>query len=543
MEAQSLPRTGRLFLPRNPRVLAAFSDERLVEQVRRGNEAAFEAVYDRHHRGILSFCRHMLASVEEAEDAVQQTFISAYGSLRDDSRDIRLKPWLYTIARNRCLSTLRARQERPAELEDIPTAGLAEEVQHRTDLRELLSDLRELPEDQRAALVLSEIGDLSHAEVGAVVGCEPPKVKSLVFQARSSLIETRNAREIPCQEIREQLATATGGVLRRGPLRRHLKACEGCAEFAEQVKHQRRALALILPVVPTLALKKSALASLFTGGGGAGGAAIGGGGAVSLAGSGIALKAVTVAAITGAAVGGGLLINEHSSSRIADAAGGQQAAAAPVIKGTLTATGPGAASQTHTIANRTASKPHATVLAKAPSGGAKSGGDGGNGGNGSHSTRGLHKDRPHANGGRRSGRGRAPSKGGSDRGGRHSSGGGNHSGGSTGAPAAGNGTPAATVPPASTGNGGSRHGNHGNHGNGNRGHHAHDQHPQDVNGVHVPSGHAPAPAPAPAPPATGEGNGGKHGSKDDDQADGRHGGDDHRRLIPALPAPPAPPAS
>src|SRR3954449_6187 len=99
MEAQVLPRTGRLFLPRSPQVLAAFSDERLVEQVRRGNEAAFEAIYDRHHSGILSFCRHMLASPHEGEDAVQQTFVSAFDAIRADARDIRLKPWLYRIAR------------------------------------------------------------------------------------------------------------------------------------------------------------------------------------------------------------------------------------------------------------------------------------------------------------------------------------------------------------------------------------------------------------------------------------------------------------
>src|SRR3954452_16685779 len=276
MEAQVLPRTGRLFLPRSPKVLAAFSDEKLVEQVRRGNEAAFEVVYDRHHRGILSFCRHMLGSADEAEDAVQQTFISAYDALQADQRDIRLKAWLYTIARNRCLSILRARREQPAELDELPVAGLSEEVQQRADLRELLGDVHDLPVDQRAALVLSEVGDLSHAEVGAIVGCEVAKVKSLVFQARSSLIESRKAREIPCHEIREQLATATGGVLRRGPLRRHLRSCEGCAEFRDEVARQRRALAAALPVVPTIGLKTSLLASIGFGGGG-GGAAIGGG--------------------------------------------------------------------------------------------------------------------------------------------------------------------------------------------------------------------------------------------------------------------------
>ncbi|HEY0632542.1 MAG TPA: RNA polymerase sigma factor [Thermoleophilaceae bacterium] len=365
MEAQVLPRTGRLFLPRSRKVLAAFSDERLVEQVRRGNDDAFEAIYDRHHRAILSFCRHMLASPDEAEDAVQQTFISAFGAMRADARDIRLKPWLFTIARNRCLSILRARREQPAELDDVPTAGLADEVQHRSDLRELLEDLRRLPVDQRAALVLSEVGDLSHAEVGAVVGCEVAKVKSLVFQARSSLIETRRARDVPCSEIREQLATATGGALRRGPLRRHLRACQGCAEFRDDVMRQRRALAALLPVVPTLGLKKCALAAIGTGGGGAGGTAagVGGGGIASLASSGAAVKVAAAVVTAGVAVGGGLVLGHGAPAPAAEAAGGQpgggQAWPAPPA-----GTGPGP--RVHLVARRAVAhrRAHAHAQAK-----------------------------------------------------------------------------------------------------------------------------------------------------------------------------------
>src|SRR3954453_1181172 len=182
MEAQSVPRSGGLALPRSPRLLAPLGDDRLVEQVRRGNDAAFEAIFDRYHRGVLAFCRHMLASTEEAEDAVQHTFVQAYNAIRAGGRDLKLKPWLYAIARNRCISILRARREEAAELHDVPTAGLSEAVQQRSQLRELLADIRRLPVDQRAALVLSEVGDLSHGDIAAVVECPVSKVKSLVFQ-------------------------------------------------------------------------------------------------------------------------------------------------------------------------------------------------------------------------------------------------------------------------------------------------------------------------------------------------------------------------
>ena len=87
-------------------LLRLASDERLVEQVRAGSESAFEVIFDRHHRPLLTFCRHMLGSHEEAEDAVQHTLSAAFRDLRRSDKTIELKPWLYTIARNRCLTLL-----------------------------------------------------------------------------------------------------------------------------------------------------------------------------------------------------------------------------------------------------------------------------------------------------------------------------------------------------------------------------------------------------------------------------------------------------
>src|SRR5215210_3837784 len=242
--------------PRSAILLRVASDERLVGHVRAGSEAAFEVLYDRHHRGILGFCRHMLGSVDEAEDVLQHTFMAAYRDLVGSDKAIQLRPWLYTIARNRCYTILRARRERPlGEADEVPTENLSSEVERRQDLRDLLSDLSRLPEDQRAALVLAELGAVSHDEIGAVLDVPREKVKALVFQARTSLIASRKARETPCLEIREQLASLHGGALRRTTLRRHLRECPGCREFQGEVGMQRRALAVVLPVLPTLGLK------------------------------------------------------------------------------------------------------------------------------------------------------------------------------------------------------------------------------------------------------------------------------------------------
>jgi RNA polymerase sigma factor (sigma-70 family) len=128
------------------RLLALASDDTLVEQIRRGNEAAFSVAFERHVAGLLGFCRHMVGSREEAEDVVQHAFAAAFRDLAGPSeRELALKPWLYAIARNRCLSVLRSRPEQAVLDFDLPTDGLSEQVERRAELRGLLRDLRDLP--------------------------------------------------------------------------------------------------------------------------------------------------------------------------------------------------------------------------------------------------------------------------------------------------------------------------------------------------------------------------------------------------------------
>jgi RNA polymerase sigma factor (sigma-70 family) len=294
---------------RSKRLLALAGDDRLVEQMRRGNEAAFEVAFERHGAGILGFSRHMLGSPEEAEDVVQHTFAAAYRDLqRRGGRSIALKPWLYTIARNRCLSLLRARREEAAELHDVPTEGLSEQVERRAELRELLADVRELPEEPRAALLLAEAAGMSHAEVASVLGCETGAVKGLVFRARTGLIERRSARETPCIEIREQLATLRGGALRRNELRHHLRHCPGCTAYREEVRRQRQMMAVAFPVVPSMGLKSSVLGAVGISGGAAGGGAVAGS---------IGSAAIAKVAIAGVVAGGGVVATDAVVERAA----------------------------------------------------------------------------------------------------------------------------------------------------------------------------------------------------------------------------------
>jgi RNA polymerase sigma factor (sigma-70 family) len=322
--------------PARRRRLLRVSDDRLVARVRAGEDAAFEIIYDRYYRGLLAFCGQMLGSRHEAEDALQHSFASAYRALRSGTGDIDLRPWLYTIARNRCLSVLRARRAQ-VSVEGIPAdagpfEGMSAQVQRRADLRDLVEELQRLPDDQRAALVLFELGDESHEQIAAVLGVRREKVKALVFQAREALTRARAAREAPCVEIREQLANLAGRVPRRSMVRSHIDRCPGCAEFESDVRRQRAALAAILPFAPTVGLKSSVL-----------GFALGGGGAAALGGAGAGGGATVAAggAFAAAGAGGGGAAGTAGATVAAGALG--TAGAATVATGLATGGGAGLA--------------------------------------------------------------------------------------------------------------------------------------------------------------------------------------------------------
>lgn len=301
------------------------------------DERAFELLYERHHRPLLSFCRHMLGNQEEGEDALQQTFMRALRALRAGQRPGHTRGWLYAIARNCCRDLLLARRDAPsAELDELPsTGGLADVVQARTDLRHLLADVARLPDDQRAALVLAELGDLSQDQIGEVLGVRRERVKSLVYQARHTLIAERAARSESCADIRAELSLAHGPQLRRGRLKRHLRVCDGCRAFHREVGTQHAAFALLLPVVAGEALHGKVLGTALAaakgatalGGAAAGASALasagtgaGAGTGLSAAGSGVTVagmatkatlaKLGVVALVAGAATGGVVAVDD-----------------------------------------------------------------------------------------------------------------------------------------------------------------------------------------------------------------------------------------
>jgi RNA polymerase sigma factor (sigma-70 family) len=243
------------------------SDERLIAMTRRGQHAAFEVLFSRYQSRLLAFCRHMLSSREDAEDVLQEVFTAAFNAVLADEREINVRPWLYRIARNRSLNHLRRASAIGVDSMDVHYAdnGLStgERVLKRESFRQLLGDVKELPETQRTALLLREIDALSYEQIADAMETTVPSVKSLLVRARISLAEAAEARQLSCEEVRMQLGEMAEGLAKLGaPARRHVRGCERCRSFKKQLKENNHALAAILPVGPLLLAKKLLLTKL-----------------------------------------------------------------------------------------------------------------------------------------------------------------------------------------------------------------------------------------------------------------------------------------
>src|SRR6476469_5053425 len=180
------------------------SDERLVALTRRGQHAAFEVLCSRYQSRLLSFCRHMLSSREDAEDVLQEVFAASFNAVLADEREINVRPWLYRIARNRSLNHLRRASAVGVDSMYVHFAdhgiSTGDKVLRRESFQELIADVQELPETQRTALLLREIDALSYEQIAQAMETTVPSVKSLLVRARISLAEAAEARQLSCDQ-------------------------------------------------------------------------------------------------------------------------------------------------------------------------------------------------------------------------------------------------------------------------------------------------------------------------------------------------------
>ncbi len=304
MEASAVHATGLARLPLGGSLLRLRSDEQLLALFRGGHDEAFRVLHDRYRQRLFAYVRQMLSAStrQDAEDVLQDVFVRAYGALRNDNREMNVRAWLYRVAHNRCIDHLRRPVPPPAEIFEVsrkPLHDPVEEAQRRDDLRQLVHDVGNLPEQQRSALLMREMDGMTYVDLADALDVTVPAVKSLLVRARVGLVEAAEARDADCTEIRADLMRSYDrGVKASGRARKHMKTCDACAEYRGALRGMKRSFAALTPI----GFAPFALAAKIIGvGSGAGGAAAGG----AAAGGGVAACKVAAVVCTAAIATGG----------------------------------------------------------------------------------------------------------------------------------------------------------------------------------------------------------------------------------------------
>ncbi|MGW8887453.1 RNA polymerase sigma factor [Streptomyces sp. NPDC055749] len=170
-------------------------DALLAVRAGEGDEVAFEALVRRHGPNLLGLATRMLGDRAEAEDAVQDAFVSAWRQLPEFRGDAAFRTWMYRIVTNRCLNRLRSRRP-TTDLDTVPELAAppregspARAAETHAALADLTSALAALSPEQRACWVLRELHLLSYDEIAEAVGISTTAVRGRIFRARRYLTE------------------------------------------------------------------------------------------------------------------------------------------------------------------------------------------------------------------------------------------------------------------------------------------------------------------------------------------------------------------
>ncbi|MER7764115.1 sigma-70 family RNA polymerase sigma factor [Streptomyces sp. NPDC097619] len=178
---------------------AAADDGLLAVRAAEGDEEAFEVLVHRHSPAMLQLAERLMGNRTEAEDAVQDAFVSAWRSLPEYRGEAGFRTWLHRIVTNRCLNLLRARRSvtgldavaEPAAPEHQSSPSRSAESQ--AAVRDLARAMASLSPEQKVCWVLREIEGQPYETIGQAVGIRPEAVRARVFRARRMLTEAMAA--------------------------------------------------------------------------------------------------------------------------------------------------------------------------------------------------------------------------------------------------------------------------------------------------------------------------------------------------------------
>ena len=166
-------------------------DGTLVERVRRGDAAAFEALVRRHYRAAYAVALSLLGNGMDAEDVCQDAFVRALERIDDCRRPDRFAAWLLRIVRNRAHNYREYRRVREAaDVEAVPAAGSQDSGRdlERSDLRGRLEDaLGQISEIQRQVVLLHDLEEMKHRDIAEILGISEGMSRQHLFNARKAL--------------------------------------------------------------------------------------------------------------------------------------------------------------------------------------------------------------------------------------------------------------------------------------------------------------------------------------------------------------------
>jgi len=172
----------------------------VATRVTKGDVAAFRQIVDHTRAGLYRLAARLLGDVADAEDALQDAYVSAYRSLCDGRYDGRskLETWLYRIVTNTCIDQLRKRKSRkdePDEEQEGRFDGLVT-AEARVALRELDEMLAELSAQDRAAIVLVHVEGLTVKEAAETLGTTEGAMEQRLLRARATLRKKEKQEEV-----------------------------------------------------------------------------------------------------------------------------------------------------------------------------------------------------------------------------------------------------------------------------------------------------------------------------------------------------------
>jgi RNA polymerase sigma-70 factor (ECF subfamily) len=164
----------------------------LTQAARRGSEAAFTSIFERFQTPIVNYIYRLVGDWEVANDLAQDSFLKAYSALPNTEPTLQISPWLYRIATNTALDSLRRRKRItwvPFKFEMEPAAPQSDPAPRHAESDAIQQALALVPADLRTCLVLNMYQGLSYKEIADVLGISTNLVAVRIYRGREKFIE------------------------------------------------------------------------------------------------------------------------------------------------------------------------------------------------------------------------------------------------------------------------------------------------------------------------------------------------------------------